>query len=364
MSRWVKEWGVRLLLVLGGLGVVSLLVEIGVRWNFYSKSVVSGPAQLHLYRGLARKWKHRGLAGAELNRAAWEASYTERGQPVPPVGPREGFWAKRIRPQQYPCGDLDACERTQTIPILVQIDGRGFQHVGGGADAFPRVLFVGGSVAFGAYASTIQTTYFAVLHKLLEEEFPGLGISILARNGSVGLEDFESFALRGAEVQPDMVVFLGGLNDLMNRPGKSPEEGLRKYRRSVRLAAELARLRELSTVFIIQPFLGSKAHKTQLERRLLDLTIEDYEDQVTPWYRRLAGEASELAAREGAAFFDYSDLLAQEEKTTFADQWHFSDFGHVILAAALADDLGPLLRDLAAARRQQQSESTEPNSAD
>jgi len=98
-------------------------------------------------------------------------------------------------------------------------------------------------------------------------------------------------------------------------------------------------------VFAIQPFLGSKTHKTPLERRLLDLTAEDYEIRINPWYRRLAAEAKELARREGvAAFLDYSDLLAREEMTTFADQWHFSDFGHAILADALARDLTPILR--------------------
>ena len=358
-GRRLKESAARVLLVVAGLGVAALLVEIGVRWNFYSESGLAAPAQMHLYRGLVRKWKHRGLAGVELNRAAWEATYTERGQSIPPVGPREGYWAERIRPQQYPCGDLDACERTQTIPILVQIDGRGFQHVGAGRDAFPRVLFVGGSVAFGAYASTIETTYFALLLGRLGEDFPGLGISVLARNGSVGQEDFEAFALRGGEVRPDLVVFLNGLNDLMNRPGKPPQEGLRKYRRSVRLAAQLGRLQGLPTVLAMQPFLGSKEHKTPLERRLLDLTIEDYEDQVNPWYRRLIAEAGELASREGAAaFLDYSDLLAGEEKTTFADQWHFSDFGHVLLADALARDLRPLLREVVERRESSKPESS------
>ncbi|MCP3982895.1 MAG: hypothetical protein GY723_00815, partial [bacterium] len=146
-----RAWNVvaNTLLVLGGLGIVALFVEIGVRWNFYGDSAMSGPAQMHLYRGLWRAWKHRGLNGLELNRAAWEATYTERGRPVPPVGPREGYWAERIRPQRYPCGDLDACERAQSIPLLVTIDERGFQHVGGGTEAFPRLLFVGGSVAFG-----------------------------------------------------------------------------------------------------------------------------------------------------------------------------------------------------------------------
>jgi len=336
------------MLVLAGLGMAALLVEVGMRWNFYSKSRVSGAAQMKLYRGLARAWKHRGLSGLALNRAAWEATYTERDQPVPPVGPRDGYWGERIRPQKRPCGDLEACERTQTIPLLAIIDGRGFQHVGGGAEAFPRILFVGSSVAFGAYASTLQTAYFSVLFRQLEAEFPHLGISVFGCNGSVGLEDFEAYALRGAEVGPDMVVFLNGLNDLTNRPGQSPEEGIRRYRRSVRLAAQLGRLQGLPTVFAIQPFLGGKAYKTPLERRLLDLTMEDYEDRMNPWYRVLAAEAEKLTRGEGAAFLDYSDLLAAEKPTTFADQWHFSDVGHTLLADALARDLAPLLRQLPA----------------
>ncbi len=351
--RSLKDAVTKAMLLVGGFGVAVLIVEAGARWNYYSESGLSGPAQMKLYRGLVHAWKNRGLAGIELNRAAWEATYTERGQPAPPVGPREGYWAERIRPQKYPCGDLDACERTQSIPLLVTIDGRGFQHVGAGLEAFPRLLFVGGSVAFGAYSSTIETSYFSVLLRQLTAEFPGLGISILARNGSVGREDFESYALRGAEVRPDMVVFLNGLNDLMNRPGKSPSEGLRKYRRSLRLAAQLGRLQGLPMVFAIQPFLGGKVHKTEIERRLLELTSDDYENQINPWYRRLAFEARQLAKREGAvAFLDYSDLLAQEEKTTFADQWHFSDFGHTILAGALARDLAPLLRQAVQTREE------------
>ena len=107
----------------------------------------------------------------------------------------------------------------------------------------------------------------------------------------------------------------------------------------------------LSAVFVSQPFLGSKEHKTPLERRLLDLTVEDYEERINPWYRRLIAETSELVEREGAAaFLDDSDLLAGEEKTTFADQWHFSGFGHVLLAEAQARDLRPLLRELAGSR--------------
>ncbi len=337
---------IKTMLVVAGIGIAVVLVEAGLRWRFYARSGNSGWAQMHLYRDLGRAWKYRGLAGIELNRAAWAATFTERGRPVPPAGPRDGYWGKRIRPQLHPCGDLEVCERAQSIPLLVEIDERGFQHAGAGAGAFPRLLFVGGSVAFGAYSSSVRTAYFSVLLEHLEKDLPDLGISILARGGSVGMEDFQAFAFRGGEVGPDLVVFLNGFNDLTNRVGVGPDEGIRGYRRSVRLAAQLGSLQGLPVVFAMQPFLGGKNHKTSLERRVLDLTVPDYEERVNPWYRRLVVTARELAKREGAAaFLDYSDLLADEEETTFADQWHFSDFGHALLGEALARDLGPLLRE-------------------
>ena len=61
--RRVKDAVAKAMLVLGGLGIAVLLIEAGVRWTFYSKSRMSGPAQMELYRGLLRAWKHRGLSG-------------------------------------------------------------------------------------------------------------------------------------------------------------------------------------------------------------------------------------------------------------------------------------------------------------
>ena len=89
-----------------------------------------------------------------------------------------------------------------------------------------------------------------------------------AAHGVTIQEDFEAYALRGNDVGPDLVVFLSGLNDLMNRAGGSPQEGIRLYRKSLRLAARLGRHQGVPMVFATQPFLGGKVHKTPLPRAL------------------------------------------------------------------------------------------------
>jgi hypothetical protein len=40
-------------------------------------------------------------SGEDINRQAWEASFTERGLPVPPQGPREGYWGDRLAHPTY-----------------------------------------------------------------------------------------------------------------------------------------------------------------------------------------------------------------------------------------------------------------------
>jgi hypothetical protein len=45
----------------------------------------------------------------------------------------------------------------------------------------------------------------------------------------------------------------------------------------------------------------------------------------------------------GVLFADGSRVFDGEQKTVFADVWHFSDIGHEILADHLAEELVPLL---------------------
>ena len=101
-------------------------------------------------------WQSRRLnlmGGKELNRVAWEASFTERGLPVPPGGPRDGLWGSRI-PRWVRHPEIGWHEPEVHLPGLVEEDALGLQHVRA-EGAAASVMILGGSVAWGAYASTL-----------------------------------------------------------------------------------------------------------------------------------------------------------------------------------------------------------------
>jgi hypothetical protein len=112
--------------------------------------------------GLFLFWRHRVAdlpSGKKLNRAAWEASFTERGLAVPAGGPRDGYWGSRM-PSWTRDSEIGWHESEVHLRGLVEQDGSGVQRYGT-AGARWRVLILGGSVAWGAYASSIDDTYFA-----------------------------------------------------------------------------------------------------------------------------------------------------------------------------------------------------------
>ena len=67
------------------------------------------------------------ISGIELNRRAWEASYAERGLEMPSQGPKEGYWGARLG-SKVPHPLFGWHEPRISIPNLVDIDARGFQH--------------------------------------------------------------------------------------------------------------------------------------------------------------------------------------------------------------------------------------------
>ena len=72
--------------------------------------------------------RHDPLAlGKDLNRTAWEATYTERGQTVPPSGPREGYWGARLG-QKVGDPNTEWHEPAVTVPGLLEIDAQGYQR--------------------------------------------------------------------------------------------------------------------------------------------------------------------------------------------------------------------------------------------
>ena len=75
-------------------------------------------------------WRSRRLdlpSGKKLNRAAWEASFTERGLPLP-AGPRDGYWGSRM-PAWVKDEDVGWREAEVHLPRLVEEDAQGMQRV-------------------------------------------------------------------------------------------------------------------------------------------------------------------------------------------------------------------------------------------
>lgn len=335
------------LLLLFSLLIAFLLLEMGLRSYYYG---VHGPFQLastHAIARLVEISKLPGVSGIDLNMKAWEASYTERGLVVPPDGPREGYWGSRIAPKNEDCGLLGVCESARHIPGLVEIDSNGFQCTGTTVQPHPHVLIIGGSVAFGAYASTIEKTYFVRLHQILTKEFPRAKITVYGQGAALSDNDVAALALKGLALKPDVVVFLNGLNDLANPGEKSLKTRSREYLRNMKVAGQIAECRTLPVVFALQPFLGGKRNKTLLERRILALSGEDYEALYAPHYEAMKQGLRAMVREESMfAFSDCSGVFDNETATTFADQWHFSDPGHELLAQNLSFALVPLLRKL------------------
>ena len=120
-------------------------------------------------------------SGVPLNRLAWQRAFGERGLALPPNGPREGYWG-RFKPRAIADPELGWREVLFRLPGRVDIDALGFQVVG--EPSAPRhMLIVGGSVAWGAYASSLGKTYFSLIAERLTANRLPVRISILDVQG-------------------------------------------------------------------------------------------------------------------------------------------------------------------------------------
>jgi len=338
----------RIASMLLGLLVTGLLLELGVRAVWFQSKAPDPSGIHHLVRVFRKQLPVLlgGPSGRELNRVAWEESYRERGLPVPEGGPREGYWGDRIKPMNLACDPLVYCEREQARPGAYAIDAEGFQHAGP-VDAPFRVLVLGGSVAFGAYASEEAETYFAKLADGLAARGLPTRVDVLAAAAWVSGHELAAFLLRGGEAAPQVAVFLDGLNDLTNQDYLEPQARVRTYRQNVSGAREAARALGIDVVFALQPWPDAKKELTPIEERLVELTFAKHPDQSREVrlrsYAEMREALADLAQEPGTFFVDCSGAFADEKATTFADYWHFSDPGHSLLARCLVDGIAPVL---------------------
>jgi len=278
--------------------------------------------------------------GKKLNRAAWEASFEERRLPVP-SGPRDGFWGGKM-PAWVQHPELGWHEAEAHMPGLVEEDASGMQRVrveGAGA----HVLILGGSVAWGAYASRIDETYFAHVARTLREASVPADVTVLAAGAWTSENELKALRHHGPELRADVVVFLDGLNDLTQGPERGEHERVRRYLAHLHEARDVAQTQGASVLIALQPTLTSKRRKTAYEQRILEL-MGDKVEMVPTAYEHMRVGLRGLEDDRGTRFVDCSDAFSRERATTFTDIWHFADPGHRLLGACLADGLVPMLR--------------------
>lgn len=281
-------------------------------------------------------------AGYKLREAAWEASFTERGLKVPPGGPREGIRGEGVTPLKCAVSD---CNFRKLLPGIIELDGSGIQTAGEGEDPYPHILIVGGSVAWGAGASDIANTYFSQLYGMLKNEYPDAKISVLSYYGSTSNTDLSSFVRKGLDAKPDLVVFLNGLNDLTVK-GELRHSDASDYILNMKTAARIAERNGIPAVIVRQPFPGGKKFRTDLEKRIMELSNKDYEKVITPLYKHIGKVLEEMAKAGEIYYIDAADCFDNETATTFNDQWHFSDPGHNLLAGRIHAGLVPILSEI------------------
>jgi lysophospholipase L1-like esterase len=279
--------------------------------------------------------KRTATCRVQAQETAWESSFTERGSKAF-GGPR------RIRAKGHTHCAVSDC--ISAVPHHRADDG-GLQTVGKSNSPYPHILIVGGSVAWGAGASDIANAYFSQLYGMLKNEYPDTRISVLAAYGSTSNTDLSSFVRTGLDAKPDVVVFINGLNDLTVK-GQLRHSDASDYILNMKTAARIAERNGIPAIIVRQPFPGGKEFKTDLEKRIMELSNEDYEKVITPLYKHIGKMLEEMAKAGESYYIDAADCFGDETATTFNDQWHFSDPGHKLLAGRIHAGLVPILSEI------------------
>jgi hypothetical protein len=335
-----------------------ILGEVILRVIYFNRFGTDYFAIERLFHSLqVRYLKYKGkLAAESVYKKAWENSYIERGYPVPKQGPREGYWGDRLGKKtenQF----LGWQEPKISIKNLLEIDQHGMQHAGKkGAPC--HILIIGGSVAAGAYASQISTTYFAKLVQYLEDAKKTVNVTVYAAGAWVSIQEVSALLYKGLQLHPDIIIFLDGLNDLTGvnltqldeyRKNIPYEKRVSDYLEHMRLAKDLCKCKGAKLVYVLQPFLPWKKNNTVYEQKLLNQKYVGDVAMLRKYYT-IMKEGLKGLVEDNVYFIDCSNVFSEEKATTFTDLWHFSDFGHDFLGKYIADKLITILNHCCHAR--------------
>ena len=306
--------------------------------------------------------------GKDLNRTAWEASYTERNMKVPESGPRDGYWGSRrgnaVEDRNTVWHDAEVL-----VEGLLDVDANGYQYSFSSESDCHRIVILGASVASGAYASSIKHTYFNVIESELELRGIPTDISVIASGAWKSKQEVAALEQYLKDENPDLVVFLDGFNDLTGgasarhlygEPFQSPngeivdplyhshdyQQRVATYLDNMAVAREIISAYGSRMLVVLQPSLTERSHRTPIEEKVLKSSLVPHTslEALTTSYDAIRSELLRRADAGSIFFLDGSRIFDKERETTFADLWHFSDVGHKMLGAVMADEISRILK--------------------
>ena len=305
--------------------------------------------------------------GKAANQKAWREAQSHSDPNDPDaefVDPREGIWHALVTKASHP---LYGWHEAATLrPGFLEVDSKGYQFyrssLNTGAPIKPkRMLIVGASVAFGTYASRIETTYFHLLGRGLEARQTPFDIDIFAARAWKSSQEIEALKQAIKEQHYDVVLILDGLNDVIcgttaeARYGEKVaipdgsawevqshlhdyEKRVRLYLRNIQQASELCKAAKSRCVIALQPPLFEKTPRSRTEEDILLESLRPHKSlqAVKECYQSIRTGLVAQAQAGSIQFIDVSRIYDGESRTVFADIWHFADFGHRRLAEQLA----------------------------
>jgi hypothetical protein len=342
--------------------------------------------------------------GEDLNRLAWEASFTERGLIPANPEPREGYWGSRIQPyRQVPYLHWQLDRRS--------VEGRFASNESGvqifGPETAPvRILVLGASVAQGAYASSMESTWIDQLRRRLLVDGCTAVFHVFAAGAWKSDQEAIAWLLHGSELAPTLVIVVNGSNDLTlgaprvpfgwSAPGAAKEQEPKPFdfsiewrslvpdqfkrsaiwktaraiggggsrskaqppahvsglqERTFRYLGNMSRLASMigadhvPVIVVLQPTLSLKPNMTGIERRVSSLEGgPQWHEEIRKGYAAMRSGLSEIEERGAIRFVDGSNWLSGQSATTFADICHFTDPAHQIFAERLAPEVLHVLR--------------------
>lgn len=219
----------------------------------------------------------------DIYKKAWDYTYIERGLSVPTSGPREGYYGHPRAGTGYEKNQiLGWISDKKSVKDFLEFDENGMQYAGKEAAQY-KILIIGASVAAGACASTIKNTYFEKIVQYLEQAGISVRITVFATGAWVSSQELNALLYKGLRTNPDIVIFLDGLNDLVNNINllkldeyrrKIPyDERLTDYLENMRIVKDIAIFKKVKLIFALQPSLSLKKQLTPIETNLLKLRI-------------------------------------------------------------------------------------------